>query len=164
MGMDNFREYVESGGNTSVDRQLLQEIVALYPWFTTARVALLRAEVAAADNYLKLSFFSNPAPKPFLEKIEREEFWRRSTDEIITAFLGSGEHRIVPQEDTPDFEVSGETFDAGDDAEFITEELAQIYLSQGHTQQAKDIYEKLSLLYPKKSVYFAEIISGIGDK
>jgi hypothetical protein len=45
--------------------------------------------------------------------------------------------------------------------EELTEELAKIYLAQGHWKLAGEVYDKLCLLYPKKSVYFAQIIAEI---
>ena len=42
--------------------------------------------------------------------------------------------------------------------DFVTETLAQIYADQGYFAQAKDIYEKLILVYPEKSAYFAALI------
>jgi len=39
-----------------------------------------------------------------------------------------------------------------------TEELASIYMDQGCFAEAVKIYGRLSLLYPEKSIYFAEII------
>ena len=42
--------------------------------------------------------------------------------------------------------------------DLLTEELAAIYLAQGLTGPAVEIYRRLSLLNPEKSVYFAEII------
>ncbi|MBO6237170.1 MAG: hypothetical protein J6N50_00080 [Bacteroidales bacterium] len=47
---------------------------------------------------------------------------------------------------------------------FCTETLAQIYLEQGYRQEALDIYSKLSLRYPEKSVYFAALIEEIIKK
>lgn len=48
-----------------------------------------------------------------------------------------------------------------EDDEFITEDLAEIYLNQELYDQAKVIYSRLCLLNPEKSVYFAEIIDRI---
>ena len=48
-----------------------------------------------------------------------------------------------------------------DRSDFCTETLAEIYLEQGYPEQAKDIYSKLSLRYPEKSVYFAALIDEI---
>ena len=43
------------------------------------------------------------------------------------------------------------------DDEYCTETLAKIYLSQGFLKRALDVYDKLILLYPEKSAYFATL-------
>lgn len=48
--------------------------------------------------------------------------------------------------------------------DFCTETLARIYLEQGYPEQAMDIYSKLSLRYPEKSVYFAALNEEIKQK
>ncbi len=45
--------------------------------------------------------------------------------------------------------------------EFITETLSRIYLKQGHYQKAIDSFNRLSLKFPEKSVYFAQQIEEI---
>ena len=50
-----------------------------------------------------------------------------------------------------------------EDPDLISEELAEIYAKQGFYSKAREIYTRLSLLYPEKSVYFAEILTGLGD-
>ena len=44
---------------------------------------------------------------------------------------------------------------------FYTETLAQIYTQQECWREALDVYSKLILLYPEKSVYFANLVSDI---
>ena len=51
-----------------------------------------------------------------------------------------------------------------EETEFCTEPLAQIYAEQGYFKEAKDIYSKLMLRYPEKSVYFAALIEKIDNK
>ena len=48
--------------------------------------------------------------------------------------------------------------------DFCTETLAGIYLEQGYKEEALDIYSKLILRYPEKSVYFAALIDEINKK
>lgn len=45
--------------------------------------------------------------------------------------------------------------------EVLTESMAEVYLQQGKTNKAKEIYEKLSLLNPSKNAYFAAKINEI---
>ena len=44
------------------------------------------------------------------------------------------------------------------DAKIITEAMASVLVQQGKTAKATELYQKLSLLYPEKSVYFATLI------
>ena len=50
------------------------------------------------------------------------------------------------------------------EADFCTETLARIYLEQDYAQKAIEIYSKLSLRYPEKSIYFASLIEEIERK
>lgn len=45
--------------------------------------------------------------------------------------------------------------------EFCTETLAEIYVQQEFYQRAIEVYEKLILLYPEKSIYFASLIEKV---
>lgn len=50
------------------------------------------------------------------------------------------------------------------EADIITESMAEVYISQGKLSKGKEIYQKLSLLNPSKSAYFAAKIELLKDK
>ena len=51
-----------------------------------------------------------------------------------------------------------------DTMDLVTETLAELYVNQGYPEQAIDIYSKLSLLNPEKSVYFASLIEKLKEQ
>ena len=81
-------------------------------------------------------------------------------NDVIERFLHLDDYRIVADENAPDEEIRTEA-QLSDEDDVVSEELAEVYLSQGLRDEACAIYRKLSLLNPKKSVYFAEIIEKI---
>ena len=64
---------------------------------------------------------------------------------------------IRERNENPDPKEDGEI----ENDEYITETLSRIYLKQGHYQKAIDSFERLSLKFPEKSVYFAQQIEEI---
>ena len=57
----------------------------------------------------------------------------------------------------PDLDAEGEQ-DAENDEGYFTETLARIYIKQGRYSKALEIIQRLNLVYPKKSRYFADQI------
>lgn len=51
-----------------------------------------------------------------------------------------------------------------DTFDLYTETLAEIYAEQGYYEQARDIYSKLILSNPEKSVYFASLIEKLNQE
>ena len=46
-------------------------------------------------------------------------------------------------------------------AEVLTESMAEVFAKQGKTAKASEVYQKLSLLNPAKSTYFAAKIENL---
>lgn len=137
----------------------LQEIVNLYPWFTAARVLLARCR-EQVDPILALHLLRRPYPSLLLAPLKKGDFSRRSSAELVDDFLQLSDVRIRPAEGKArEGDISALSVE--EDPGLVSEELAEIYRMQGLNGKARDIYRKLSLLYPEKCVYFAELIAEI---
>lgn len=167
----------------------LYEMVLTYPWFTLGRYLQLRALRATDEaGYRRLirqndvRLFVHPWPRVLLDEhgtadapspawdnylpayTEESAPQQPDTVSIIDNFLSDEERgeRIMPApapEDYPQEDMSVES--VTDDGENATETLAAIYLNQGMPDRAIEIYYKLSLKYPEKSTYFADLIARV---
>jgi hypothetical protein len=135
-------ECVKSGGE--VDVAALKEVLAKYPWFEAARALEKQSQNEANTRY----------------SVDVEKIAEESSGEIISRFLRKGDYKIVAEEGDVEGEIMVEAnIDEEDD--LVSEELAEIYISQGLRKEAIEIYRKLSLLNSEKSIYFAEKIENI---
>jgi tetratricopeptide (TPR) repeat protein len=140
----------------------VDEVVARFPWWSGARLAMVRAKgVEGVDEFTRLIALMHPAAAIAPESVDVERLTYMSSDDLIDRFLHRGAKRIVAEEgDAEDMSMA----DLGDDGDMVSEELAEIYLNQGLYEQAIDTYRKLSLVNSKKSIYFAELIEEISKK
>lgn len=85
-----------------------------------------------------------------------------SSKDLIEDFIRKNPKMPRPGETGSfDFDVSQKSLEESD--AFMTETLAEIYLKQGYYYRALQAYEKLSLKYPEKSIYFATQIEKIKE-
>lgn len=169
----------------------MYDLVQTYPWFTLGRYMQLRAlrssDPAGYGRVLRqndVRLFVHPRPRLLLDDpadaangddvcdpqtgaafyAEPACGPRPDTISVIDEFLSSGQagERIVPpppDADYPQEDVSAES--VVDRGGIATETLAEIYLAQGLPDRAIEIYYELSLNYPEKSVYFANLIADV---
>lgn len=140
----------------------LEELVERYPWFTAARLRLLRERgIETADAFSRLLAELHPTATIKRQDIDVETMCRLSTGDIIDRFLKRNDYRITAEEGDAD-DISKVEIEDVDD--LVSEELAELYANQHLYAEAIDTYRKLSLLNSEKSVYFAGLIAEIEDK
>ena len=100
------------------------------------------------------------SPMLELKEVDIEQLTKITSSDIVDKFLRTEHHRIVAEDGEVEQEVVTSA-ELDDEDDLVSEELAEVYLSQGLKDMAKETYRKLSLLNPEKSIYFAEIISKI---
>jgi hypothetical protein len=94
------------------------------------------------------------------QKVEAE---KPDPNELINKFIAA-EPRIVPQKAEFFSPANASRKSMMDDEEIVSETLAKVYAAQGNIPKAIRIYEKLSLLNPEKSTYFAAQIEFLKQK
>ena len=94
------------------------------------------------------------------EKIEREE----NKEDVVDEFISSNPQIKVPikYDSTSQEDLSEDSTRLTDDV--ASEYLAEIYLNQGKTERAIVIYQRLSLKFPEKKSFFANLIESLRNK
>ena len=136
--------------------EVIRSLAARCEWFAPVRI-LLEASSGEPDAVLSVTAPWREESSLRLGRIDVGALVRLTSEEVIDRFLREEDLRIVADEHAPEEEVRTEP-DLDEEDEVVSEELAEIYLSQGLRDKAAAIYRKLSLLNPEKSVYFAELI------
>lgn len=167
----------------------LQQLLEEHPWFTVARreaIARQGGDEAAfrraigrdavfflsRDQMLRLLTGKTAAPEePAPEKPAQPRYYVVGGD-----YFGQADFERLEKEGfsvaTPVFGARAGSRDYAPavseevdrEGRVVSETLAAIYLQQEMYDRARDIYEKLILLYPEKSAYFASLIEKAKDK
>ena len=131
-----------------------------FPWHNPSRIAAWQ-ERGKGEAVAKLLLKNRPLLSVELFEIEIEPVAKSlSTDismDAIETFLQCDNLRIVADQQKGFDEITLEV-ELEDIDDLVTEELAEIYATQGLIDEAKVIYTRLSLQNSEKSVYFAELI------
>ena len=88
---------------------------------------------------------------------------RGSSKNIIEKFIRNNPKINKPSENSDIEDYKIEDFSTEESYDLVSETMAELYLNQGHKEKAILIYEKLILINPEKSAYFAARISKLKE-
>ena len=172
----------------SLNLEELNGVISIYPWYAGARMelcnrmasmgALTETQASEAALYVgsrrlltnllrkgkQDDFSDNYRPEPsssdsnkvfiaggdFFSQSQYDSV-KRADDNIFSKFATQARENGYKEDLSEDEDTDG----------LYTETLARIYDEQGYPDKALEIYSKLSLRYPEKSVYFAALIDEI---
>ncbi len=171
--------------NRNIENLELEELNSLireYPWFSVARREIYLKMSSFGDEYSeeglkKLYLIYNPrhvikeSKREVKKIITEEKIEIKPTtmpkihivggDYFTNEEINNNNHVFINHR--TEIKKTESKFDDTifDDKSFYTETLADIYLHQGFYDKAIEVYSKLILLYPRKSVYFASLIEDL---
>ncbi len=96
------------------------------------------------------------------KEIADENPLRQKNMSLLDKFIAD-KPKIIPKDTEVAISKEIPEYAKEDHDDLISETLAQIYVKQGHFEKALHTYEKLSLKYPEKSIYFAAQIKKIKE-
>ena len=137
--------------------EVIRSLAARCEWFAPVRI-LLEASSGEPDAVLSVTAPWREESSLRLRGIDVGALVRLTSEEVIDRFLREEDLRIVADEHAPEEEVRTEP-DLDEEDEVVSEELAEIYLSQGLRDKDGSDLSQIKLLNPEKSVYFVRVNS-----
>ncbi len=125
-----------------------------------------KGEPLTFEPYHTIDYFASqgiqykPEDQPsdkFGQQLKSFTEWIKAMKRLPLAEMGK---TIDPKEEKKVELLAGNSLQQN---EVITEAMAEIWIKQGNTAKARDIYNKLSLLEPSKTAYFASRINELNE-
>lgn len=158
--MEQLKLYIATSGESpSPALDSLDALLSRAPWFSAAQVVRERVTGQRWPVWEAVSDCRNVSQLG-LKLVDSERLAVVTEGEIIDRFLRLSDYRIVADEEGVESDIAIEA-ELDEEDDLVSEELAEVYLLQGMKSEAVEIYRKLSLLNPEKSVYFAEKIENV---
>jgi BMFP domain-containing protein YqiC len=107
-----------------------------------------------ASQGIKISQEEAPKDK-FGKQLKSFTEWLKTMKRLPAAEIASSVERSSEQK------IENLAADSVNSADVVTEAMAEVWLRQGNKEKAIEIYNKLILLYPSKSAYFAAKIDSL---
>lgn len=163
-------------GNADTALQILENGLKNYPNYTSAHLVYVEAlakkgeyqKVVEKLDELREKLNDDESINFYLDKIEKEKSQNRKLESEIRKPLEEdldnlaetiSKAKLPPVDENPNNKKTEDYSPKG--KQFISETLAEIYLSQSNYKEALDIYEKLLESNPKKNEYYEAKIAEI---
>lgn len=118
----------------------------------------------AFEPYHTVDYFASQGIKLSQEEATKDRFGRQLksfTEWLKTMKKVPAGEQIKPIDAVSEQKVENLAAHSVDQAEIVTETMAEVWLKQGNKEEAIEIYNKLSLLNPSKRAYFAAKVDSL---
>jgi hypothetical protein len=105
------------------------------------------------EPYHSVDYFASMGIKVDLNEVPKDTFDRQLKS--FTQWLKTMKKVTIPEAAAADPLVEAQANQSNVNKEIVTEAMAQVLVKQGKHEKAAEIYQKLLLLHPEKSVFFA---------
>jgi hypothetical protein len=126
--------------------------------------AVTKDEKLVFEPYYTVDYFASQGIKNNIEKEPNDRFSKqlRSFTDWLKTIRQMPPQQVAALSDTnAEQKVVQLATHSIEDRNVETEAMAEVWTKQGHPEKAIDIYNKLSLLNPSKSSYFASLIESL---